>query len=401
MFCPVVRGLSLAATALLASCGAQAGARAAAAAGGRRPAAAAAGERLGRLRRPVRAPAAASTCARASPATCTALGFKDGQNVAQGPGAVRQIDPRPYQAALDQAKAQAAHAAAALADAKVELSARAGRCSPPTPPASRTSTPAWPPSAQAAADLAAAQAAERTAALNLGFTRVTAPISGPRLRRQGRCPATWSPQDSTVLTSIVSLDPIRFRFTGPEAQFLKYQRENLHRRAARRSPPVQIRLQDEADYRWQGRLDFVDNAFDTGSGRHPRPALVDNPGGFLDARHVRPHAAAGLAALHGPAGARPGGRHRPDPPGGLCGRRRTARCAERVVELGPLVDGPARDPLGPRADRPGGDRRRAARPARPSRSTAAPGQIAARGRRRPTRARPPPPSSSATFASRR
>ena len=65
-----------------------------------------------------------------------------------------------------------------------------------------------------------------------------------------------------MLTSVVSLDPIRFRFTGPEAQFLKYKRQNLIG-GGLRQPPVQIRLQDEADYRWTGKLAFVDNAFDT------------------------------------------------------------------------------------------------------------------------------------------
>jgi RND family efflux transporter MFP subunit len=128
----------------------------------------------------------------------------------------------------------------------------------------------------AEADVAAAQAAQRTAALNLSFTRVTSPIAG-RASDARSLPGNLVTQDQTVLTSVVSLDPIRFRFNGPEAQFLKYQREALL--GAR--PPVQIRLQDEADYRWQGRLAFVDNSFDASSGVISAYALVGNPGAVL------------------------------------------------------------------------------------------------------------------------
>ena len=90
--------------------------------------------------------------------------------------------------------------------------------------------------------------------------------------------------DQTILTSIVSLDPIRFVFTGAESVYLKYQRanENGSRPSSRRSPnPVEIRLQDEPDFRWKGRMDFVDNAIDTGSGTIRGRAVVDNPDNFL------------------------------------------------------------------------------------------------------------------------
>src|SRR5208283_4427005 len=98
------------------------------------------------------------------------------------------------------------------------------------------------------ADLAAAQAGERTAALSLSFTRVTSPISG-RASDAKSLPGNLVTQDQTVLTSVVSLDPIRFRFNGPEAQFLKYKRQSLLEGDAQ--PAVQTRLQDAPDYRWQ------------------------------------------------------------------------------------------------------------------------------------------------------
>jgi RND family efflux transporter MFP subunit len=206
----------------------------------------------------------------------TALGFKDGAQVAKGQ-LLFQIDPRPYQALYDQARGQAAHAAAALADAKVELQ-RSQQLLTARATSQEDVDTRLAAERTAQADLLAAQAAERTAALNLSFTRVTSPISG-RASDAKALPGNLVTQDTTILTSVVSLDPIRFRFTGPEALFLKYKRESLIGGGAQ--PPVQIRLQDEADYHWPGRLAFVDNAFDTSSGVISAYALVDNPAGFL------------------------------------------------------------------------------------------------------------------------
>ena len=206
----------------------------------------------------------------------TAVGFRDGQAVAKGQLLFR-IDPRPYAAAFDQARAQEAHAAAALADAKVELN-RAQQLLVARATSQQDVDTRLAAEHAAAADVAAAEAAERTAALNLSFTRVTAPISG-RASDAKVLPGNLVTQDQTVLTSVVALDPIRFRFTGPEAQFLKYKRQSLIGDGLQ--PPVQIRLQDEPDYRWSGRLAFVDNAFDAASGVISAYALVPNPSGLL------------------------------------------------------------------------------------------------------------------------
>ena len=90
--------------------------------------------------------------------------------------------------------------------------------------------------------------------------------------------------DTTVLTNIVNLDPIRFAFTGSEALYLKYERENAAgtRESSRRAAnPIEIRLQDEPTYRWKGRMEFVDNTLDPGSGTIRGRAVVANPGNFL------------------------------------------------------------------------------------------------------------------------
>src|SRR5690606_16269526 len=72
-------------------------------------------------------------------------------------------------------------------------------------------------------------------------------------------------------------DPIRFLFDAPESALLEYKREANSARASR----VEIRLQDETEYRWKGRVDFLDNAFDRSSGTIRLRAVVDNPKGFI------------------------------------------------------------------------------------------------------------------------
>lgn len=209
------------------------------------------------------------------------VGFRDGDYVAKGQ-TLFVIDPRPYQAALDQAKGAEAHAAAALTNAQTQAARGQALLA-----AKAISQQAYDTLAaaklQAAADLVSAQAAVKTAALNLSFTRVTAPMSG-RVSDRRIAPGNLVVADVTVLTNIVNLDPIRFAFTGSEALYLKYQRENAAgtRTSSRiRANPVEIRLQDEPTYRWKGHMDFVDNSLDTSSGTIRGRAVVANPDHFL------------------------------------------------------------------------------------------------------------------------
>jgi RND family efflux transporter MFP subunit len=209
------------------------------------------------------------------------VGFKDGEVVRKGQ-VLFVIDPRPYQAALDQARGQQAHAEAALANAKIEA-ARGAQLLAAHAISQQAYDTLVATERQAAADLIAAQATVRTNALNLSFTRVTAPLSG-RVSDRRVAPGNLVTADTTVLTNIVDLNPIWFGFTGSEALYLKYQRANSAgtRGSSRQTPnPVEIRLQDEPVYRWKGRMDFVDNSVDPGSGTIRGRAVVDNPDGFL------------------------------------------------------------------------------------------------------------------------
>jgi RND family efflux transporter MFP subunit len=209
------------------------------------------------------------------------VGFKDGQMVDKGQ-LLFEIDPRPYRAALDQARAQVDRSEAALGNARSQ--ATRGEALIAARAISQqefdTLTAA---EKQAEADLAASQALARTAALNFSFTRVIAPMAG-RVSDRRVAPGNLVTADQTVLTNIVTLDPMRFSFEGSEGIYLKYERQNAAggRTSSRyMANPVEIQLQDEPTYRWKGRMEFVDNALDVNSGTIRGRALVANPDHFL------------------------------------------------------------------------------------------------------------------------
>ncbi|MDT9598886.1 efflux RND transporter periplasmic adaptor subunit [Sphingosinicella rhizophila] len=203
------------------------------------------------------------------------VAFRDGQYVRAGQ-TLFTVDARPAQAQLDQARAQLARAQATLVNARTEL-ARSETLAKSQAASKEEVEQRLAAVRAGAADVAAAQAAVRAQQLNVGFTRVTAPISG-RISERLVDPGNAVSADETVLTRIVSTDPIHFAFEGSEALLLKYLRQDA---GATPGTQVRIRLQDEADYSHAGRLDFVDNEVKTGAGTIRARALVANPDGFL------------------------------------------------------------------------------------------------------------------------
>jgi RND family efflux transporter MFP subunit len=203
------------------------------------------------------------------------VNFRDGQFVRAGQ-TLFTVDARPAQAALDQTQAQLARAQATLVNARTEL-ARSR-----TLAASRAASQEEVEARQAAvragvADVNAARAAVRAQQLTVGFTRVVAPISGRVSERQVDVGNSVT-ADQTVLTRIVSTNPIHFTFQGSEALLLKYQRQNA---GATNGTAVRVRLQDEATYSHAGTLDFVDPVLEAGAGTVRARAVIQNPDGFL------------------------------------------------------------------------------------------------------------------------
>ncbi|KQM20666.1 secretion protein HylD [Novosphingobium sp. Leaf2] len=205
--------------------------------------------------------------------------FRDGDYVRQGQP-LFQVDPRPYRAALAEAQADAASARAALALARSDYARVSGLTGDEAMAASEVdSRRARVRAAEAA--LAAAQARVSARSLDMGFTTVRAPISGRVSDRKvdaGNLVSGESGANATLLTTINAVSPIYFTFDASESLFLKAQRD----KAANRAPSaVEVRLQDETEYRWKGTLDFTDNGLDARSGTIRVRASLDNAGGFL------------------------------------------------------------------------------------------------------------------------
>jgi RND family efflux transporter MFP subunit len=135
------------------------------------------------------------------------------------------------------------------------------------------------------AQLMAAEAAQRNAELNLEWTRVTAPIAGRISDRKvdvGNLVSGAS--EPTLLTTIVTLDPIHFVFEAAEADYIRYTRLNASgQRSSSRATqnPVQVRLSDETEWTHMGRMNFVDNEVNAHSGTIRGRAVFDNKDDFF------------------------------------------------------------------------------------------------------------------------
>lgn len=136
---------------------------------------------------------------------------------------------------------------------------------------------------QAEADVRSARAALDSAELNLDFTRITAPINGRVGEAMIRVGNLVTPAQS-VLTTLVSIDPIHVVFEGDERIYLKYQAQvrSGERPSSRETPnPVHVGLASDNDFPFRGEMDFVDNQIDPATGTIQGRALIENPDGFL------------------------------------------------------------------------------------------------------------------------
>lgn len=205
-----------------------------------------------------------------------AVHFRDGDTVQAGQ-LLFTIDQRPFLAALNEARARAQAARTALTLAQSEY-ARASALIDEEAVSREEVDTRRAAVASARAQVAAADAIVQQRALDLDFTRIRAPIGG-RISDRRVHPGNLVSANETMLTTLVSLNPIHFVFDGSEALYLRAQR---NRQANGAQPEeVEIRLQDEADYNWRGRVDFTDNAIATDSGTMRGRAVIANPNGFL------------------------------------------------------------------------------------------------------------------------
>jgi RND family efflux transporter MFP subunit len=206
--------------------------------------------------------------------------FTDGAIVKKGT-LLFVIDPRPYQAELNRAKAQLEQALARFERTQKDF-ARAQQLVKSRAMSQEEVDTRAADQREAQEAVQAARAAVEAARLNVEFTQVKAPISGRISRHlvtEGNL-INGGTVESTLLTRIVSLDPIYGYFDVDERAYLKYT--HLWRNGTRPGSrevniPVDLGLADETGFPHQGRLDFIDNRLDPNTGTMTGRAVVPNP----------------------------------------------------------------------------------------------------------------------------
>ena len=195
------------------------------------------------------------------------------------------IDPRPYRAELNKAEAELTRAVARAELARNDVT-RSEKLLTIKAVSQEEYDQRVSASREATANVDAARAAVESARLNVSFTRVTAPITG-RVSRAIVTPGnlvTGGSTSATLLTTIVSIDPIYVTFEGDEQVYLKYT--ELARRGERSSSrdkpnTVLMGLANETGFPHQGQMQFVDNQVDPRTGTIRGRAAFANPDGYL------------------------------------------------------------------------------------------------------------------------
>jgi RND family efflux transporter MFP subunit len=209
--------------------------------------------------------------------------FTDGQTVKQG-DLLFSIDKRPFQNTLDQARAKLADAKATLTFTTADL-ARAEKLVRDKTITEQVYDQRQQVKRNAEANVGWNEIAVRQGELDLEFTELRAPVAGrigDRRVSPGNLVTGGTGGNTTLLATIVSLDPIRFEFTFDEAAYLRYERFSSGGKEVtgrEGSVVVALKLIDEADFEHRGYMDFVDNAIDRASGTIRGRAVFSNPAG--------------------------------------------------------------------------------------------------------------------------
>jgi len=233
-------------------------------------------------------------------------GYQEGAFVKQGQ-LLFQIDPRPFQAALDQAQGQLAQAHAALANAqavqrRTELDVQRYRPLAEQQAASQqdldnsvqNNLAAIATVETAKAQIKTYEAAVETAKINLDFTRLIAPIDGIAGQAQLQVGALVTP-GSGIVTSVSTVDPIKVYFTVGEPQYLAWRQRfptDADRQQADKELRLQLILADGSTYPHEGKFYFADRQVDASTGAiriaglFPNPNNILRPGGYGKVRAV-------------------------------------------------------------------------------------------------------------------
>jgi RND family efflux transporter MFP subunit len=217
------------------------------------------------------------------------INFEDGQEVKRG-HVLFEIDPRPYQLAVNRATSELAHSRALAEKAKADVN-RAERLRPSGAVSEEEYELAVSNLKVRQAAIQTAEVVLQEAELNLEYSHVTSPIDGRVSRRrvtEGNLIHDGS-GDSTVLTTVVTVDPVYVYFNIEEPTLLRYERlgwragdDTLFSRIKELKTSVEIGLADEEGFPHAGLLDFVDNKVD------PDTGTIRARGRFDNARYLTP-----------------------------------------------------------------------------------------------------------------
>ena len=221
--------------------------------------------------------------------------YQEGAFVRQGQ-LLFQIDPRPFQAALDQAKGQLAQAKASLANAEAvqgrtqldvnrygPLAREQAASQQDLDNAVQNNLAAKANIETAKAQIETDEAAVETAQINLDFTRLIAPIDGIAGQAQLQVGALVTPA-SGVVTTVSTVNPIKVFFTVSEGEWLEWRQRypsETSTEAAAKALHLQLILADGSTYPREGTFDFADRQVDVGTGAIRIAALFSNPDAIL------------------------------------------------------------------------------------------------------------------------
>jgi len=205
--------------------------------------------------------------------------FRDGQDVAKG-DLLFVIDPRPYEFALAQAQAELAQARTRISNASLDVE-RARPLVERKVVSEKTFDDRANLQREAESAAKVAEEKVKVAEFDLSFTRMTAPIAGRigrRLVTAGNYVIAGGASGATTLATIVSQDPIYLYFDITESDALKYKRLTARGVGGADHPGAEVEaaLPDEAGYPHLGRVDFLDNRLDPGTGTLRARAVFEN-----------------------------------------------------------------------------------------------------------------------------
>jgi RND family efflux transporter MFP subunit len=222
-------------------------------------------------------------------------GYQEGAFVKKGQ-LLFEIDPRPFQAALDQAKGQLAQATAQLANAEAvqrrteldvnrytPLAKEQAASQQDLDNAIQNNLAAKATVATAAAQIQTAEAAVETTKINLDFTRLISPIDGIAGQAQLQVGALVNPSSGPV-TSVSTVDPIKVYFTVSEPQYLAWRKRyptETTREAADKNLRLELILADGSIYPNTGTFYFADRQVNESTGAIRIAGLFPNPGNIL------------------------------------------------------------------------------------------------------------------------